>query len=328
VKVSVVVPVYNAATYVEQAVHSALQQPQTAEVLLVDDGSQDGSLSLCRDLERRQRRVRVLRHVDGGNRGASASRNLGITASAASFIAFLDADDFMLEGRFEPAQARFARDASIDGVYDAVGTCLEGETAREWWAEHRGDSMLTTISAPIAPEELFAALLSWRHGWFCTDGIVVRRQLFERTGLFDTGLHLAEDSLMWRKMALAGRLVGGSIDRAVAMRRVHGDNTIIRRQQDDMVQNREMLRRLLRWSRAREVPESDRHAVIAALVRQIQRSGSSSHLGILARAVSVRQILALISIDHLVLRNPIWLRAIRDASGWAGRSGRLWGRRS
>ena len=57
----------------------------------------------------------------------------------------------------------------------------------------------------------------------------------------------------------------GSLDRAVAMRRVHGMNTIIRRQHDDMAQNREMLRRLLRWCRDRRVRDSDRQALITAL---------------------------------------------------------------
>ena len=268
--------------------------------------------------------MRVLRHADGGNHGASASRNMGITSSVADFVAFLDADDFMLEGRFEPAQARFAQDPSIDGVYDAVGTCLEGETARDWWAEHHGDWMLTTVTMAIQPEELFGELLFWRHGWFCTDGIVVRRQLFQRTGLFDTGLHLAEDSLMWRKMALAGRLVGGSIDRAVAMRRIHGNNTIIRYQQDNTAQHREMLRRLLRWSRRRKLRESDWQALITALVRQIERP--SYHLGILARAAR-QQVLRGVE-RSAVVAQPCLRSAAGDATGWTAVRRRLWRRRS
>jgi glycosyltransferase involved in cell wall biosynthesis len=327
VKVSVVIPVYNAEAYVEQAVLSALEQPQTAEVVLIEDGSSDESLPRCLDLARAHPRVRLLRHADGGNHGASASRNLGITSCVGDFIAFLDADDFMLDDRFAPAQARFAENPSIDGVYDAVDTCFEGETARRWWTEHRGTAMLTTLNAVIAPEQLFADLLSWRHGWFCTDGIVVRRQLFERTGLFDTGLQLAEDSLLWRKMALVGRLVGGSLDRPVATRRVHGGNTIISRLEDDAPLNREMLRRLLRWCRGRELRDSDRHALIAALVNQIEPSGSSYRLGIVPRAMRAIQLLALVASDPQVMRNATWRRAASDAIGLTSLRRRLSGRR-
>jgi glycosyltransferase involved in cell wall biosynthesis len=313
-KVSVIVPVYNAERYLEQAVRSVLVQPQTVEVLLIDDGSTDASLSICSALASQDRRVRVLRHADGTNQGAAASRNLGIRSATADFIAFLDADDYMLEGRFEPADARFAEDPSIDGVYDAVGTFLEGETAIEWWSRNRGAEMLTTITASIAPEDLFVDLLTWRHGWFCTDGIVVRQHLIDRTGLFDTALHLAEDSLMWRKMAIVGRLVGGSLDRPVAMRRVHGNNTIIRAENDDMAQNREMLRRLLRWCRARGISESYRHAVIATLVNQTQRTAPRPSVDIWSRAVHAARLLALIPNDPLVLRNAIWRRATREAA--------------
>jgi len=314
---SVVIPVYNTERYVEQAVRSALRQTQVAEILVVDDGSRDGSLDVCVELARQERRVKVLRHADGGNRGAAASRNLGVASATGDFIAFLDADDFMLDGRFDAAEARFVQDPSVDGVYDAVGTVFESSAARDWWAKRHGANTLTTIRTAMPPEQLFPALLSWQHGWFCTDGIVVRKQLFDRTGFFDSGLKLGEDSLMWRKMALVGRLVAGSLDRPVAMRRVHGENTIIRRQDDDIAQNREILRRLLRWTRDRHSPALDRHAIITALVYQMQRTSSHPDRGIWTRMLETVRMLALVSSDPLVLRNPIWRRAVRESTGLA-----------
>ena len=77
-EVSVIIPVYNAAAYVGQAVRSALEQPETREVILIEDGSQDTSLQVCRELEGAFDSVRLLRHPDGKNLGAGASRNLGI----------------------------------------------------------------------------------------------------------------------------------------------------------------------------------------------------------------------------------------------------------
>ena len=98
--VSVVIPVYQAAAFVEQAVESALAQPETGEVLLVEDGSGDGSLAECERLAAGDGRVRLLRHPNGENRGAGASRNLGIEQSTCPLVAFLDADDYYLLGRF------------------------------------------------------------------------------------------------------------------------------------------------------------------------------------------------------------------------------------
>ena len=133
---------------------------------------------------------------------------------------------------------------------------------------------------------------------------------------------------MWRKMALVGRLVAGSLDRAVAIRRVHGMNTIIRRQHDDMAQNREMLRRLLRWCRDRRVRDSDRHAIISALVHQMHRSRGPLDRGIWGRTVFAARMLALVSTDLLVVRNPIWRRAAREAAGRAMQPNRMWRRPS
>lgn len=75
-KVSVVIPVYNAAPFVRDAVESALAQPETGEVILVEDGSLDDSLTVCRALAAENDRVKLYRHPNGENCGAGASRFL------------------------------------------------------------------------------------------------------------------------------------------------------------------------------------------------------------------------------------------------------------
>lgn len=75
-KISVVIPVYNAEKYVESAVNSALQQKETAEVILVEDNSPDNALAICTKLSQDNPRVRLIRHSDGENHGAGESRNL------------------------------------------------------------------------------------------------------------------------------------------------------------------------------------------------------------------------------------------------------------
>ena len=91
--VDVIIPVYNAAEYVRRAAGSVLATPG-ARLILVDDGSTDGSGAICDDLAADER-VTVL-HQE--NRGASAARNAGLAAASAEYVAFLDADDELFPG--------------------------------------------------------------------------------------------------------------------------------------------------------------------------------------------------------------------------------------
>jgi glycosyltransferase involved in cell wall biosynthesis len=93
-RVSVVICVYNGEKFVGRAIDSALAQGfDGAEVVVVDDGSTDGTSAI---LARYGDRIRVVRQ---GNRGLAASRNVGVQASRAEYVAFLDADDVWLAGR-------------------------------------------------------------------------------------------------------------------------------------------------------------------------------------------------------------------------------------
>ncbi|MBP7177346.1 MAG: glycosyltransferase family 2 protein, partial [Thermoclostridium sp.] len=129
--VSIITPVYNAASYIVRAVESALAQPEVREVILVEDCSPDDSLAVCRQLACLYPQVKLFQHPGGVNRGAGPSRNLGIIKSTCPYIAFLDADDFYLPARFSAAQAVFEQHSDCDGVYDAVGMYYEDEASRE-----------------------------------------------------------------------------------------------------------------------------------------------------------------------------------------------------
>ncbi|WP_404381861.1 glycosyltransferase [Knoellia locipacati] len=92
VRVSVVVPVYNVEEYLEQCVTSALDQThEHLDIVLIDDGSTDGSGALCDDLAHRDPRVRV---VHQENRGLSAARNAGLSLADGDLVTFLDSDDW------------------------------------------------------------------------------------------------------------------------------------------------------------------------------------------------------------------------------------------
>ncbi len=222
-RVSVVIPVYNAAEFVSRAVESALQQEQTSQVILVEDNSIDGSLEVCRQLDARYEQVTLVRHSDGGNHGAGASRNLGIQLADAPFVAFLDADDFYLDGRFLKARDLLESDGKIDGVYEPIGVHYQDDNSRGIWSE-KGDGELSMLHERVSPERLFDVLIEIRSGSFTLDGLVVRKSAFWRDDPFNKDLRLHQDTAMMIQLSHYAKLVPGRMDEPVAMRRVHPGN--------------------------------------------------------------------------------------------------------
>ena len=92
-KVSIIIPVYNTKKYLEQCVFSIIEQTyQNIEVLLVDDGSTDGTSDLCDEIAKKDSRVRVIHKTNGG---AATARNLGIDEATGEYVMFVDSDDWL-----------------------------------------------------------------------------------------------------------------------------------------------------------------------------------------------------------------------------------------
>lgn len=100
VKVSVVIPVYNAEKYLRQCLDSVLGQSlREIEVICVDDGSTDGSIEILREYSERDRRFTALYNPE--NKHAGICRNLGLEKARGEYVLFLDSDDWILEGSLE-----------------------------------------------------------------------------------------------------------------------------------------------------------------------------------------------------------------------------------
>lgn len=112
---AVMIAAFNAETTLERAVLSALAQPETAEVVVIDDASSDGTLQLARSLAARDTRVIVISAEQ--NAGPSAARNRGIAVTTAPWLTILDADDYMLPRRL---RALHAVAADCDFLADAL----------------------------------------------------------------------------------------------------------------------------------------------------------------------------------------------------------------
>ncbi len=228
-RISVVVPVYKAAPYVRQAVESALMQPETGEVILIEDASPDDSLRVCEELAAEYDKVRLLRHPNGDNRGAGESRNLGIRESQYDLIAFLDADDYYLPERFHEPLHIMAK-TGADGVYEGLGMHFESDEAAKRWKTlnkpPKIPGMGLTVYETIPPDDLFAAMVRGGKGHFGLIGLVVKRAALEDVGMFPAHLRQAQDTALIYKLAATHRLFPGRLDTPVANRRIHENNRV------------------------------------------------------------------------------------------------------
>ena len=177
-RLGVAIPCYNAAPWVGRAIRSALASgPDDVVVVVVDDGSSDGSPDAVRAVD--DPRVTL---EAGPNRGACAARNRGLAiaeAAGAEYVLFLDADDY-LEGPVLAAAGRVAGETGADMVLsDMHIERPEGRTLRPLY------------SGEVTPEELFAG---WMRGDYVNpSGILWRAAFVRRIGGWDENLARAQD---------------------------------------------------------------------------------------------------------------------------------------
>lgn len=235
-EVSVIVPFYNAEKFIRRAVESAIELEEVKEIILVFDGSPDNSLNICKELEIQFERVKLVWHPNFENRGAGASRNLGIQKSVYDYIAFLDADDYYLPNRFDNSKVIFQNNPKVDAVYEAVGTVLLDESSRTSFSKMRNishesvEEMVSFVKYPLEGPQFFNSLIKENNGYPHTDGITIRRKLIEKVGFFNEKLRLHQDSEYWIRLSFYGWFSpGGSKKDLVAKRGVHSDNRITKR---------------------------------------------------------------------------------------------------
>lgn len=113
VRVSVIIPVYNAAPYIKSCIHSVLSQKLRVEVICVDDCSTDESFSICQEYARRDNRIKVVRN--SVNRFAGKCRNYGAALARGEYLMFLDADDKLEEGSLKKFY-KIAKDEDLDVI--------------------------------------------------------------------------------------------------------------------------------------------------------------------------------------------------------------------
>lgn len=135
-KLSIIIPVYNAEKYLKETIESIITQEGEYELILVDDGSMDGSLSICNHYAAYDNRIQVI-HTN--NRGVSNARNVGLEAAQGEYIQFVDSDDKLAEGALK--RIFYEIQSDIDVV--VFSFCTFGNEQNEVIIPHMEDISLS-----------------------------------------------------------------------------------------------------------------------------------------------------------------------------------------
>lgn len=206
--VSVIIPTYNNGRYVAETVRTVLSQTFTdLEVIVVDDGSTDGT---AEELAVFEGRIRYVRQQNGG---PAKARNRGISASTGQYLAFCDADDLWLPTKVEKQVDFLNRHADHRMVYSDLlvfDTRPDNVIHPSWLAVKQFD----------AGGMIVAQLL--RECFILTSSVLVRRECLSMVGGFDEELPLRQDYDLW--LRIAREFAIGKMDEVLVLKREHDSN--------------------------------------------------------------------------------------------------------
>lgn len=199
--VSVIIPTYNRANLLSNAVDSVLAQDyQAIEVIVVDDGSTDGTQAVARQFGDR------IKYIKRKNGGPAAARNTGIAASSGEIIALLDSDDLWLPGKLQKQMPLFD-DAQVKIAHCAV--TVRDIPIKKSWYDYPGDIV-----------EFHTVM---RGRGFQTPGVLFRRSIYNEIGPFDEILPYGrEDIDYW--LRITARYSSHGVAESLAIYQVHGAN--------------------------------------------------------------------------------------------------------
>ncbi len=194
--ISVVIPLYNKAGQIGETLRSVLNQSfGHFEVVIVDDGSTDGSAAMAEGVE--DPRIRLIRQ---SNQGVAAARNRGIEESRCELIAFLDADDL-----WQPDYLQTQYELSLKYPQCSVFAC------NYEFADSEGGVYPTIIKRlPFDTEEgildNYFEVASVSHPPLWTSAVMVRKAAIRKIGCFPAGVKSGEDLLTWARLACANEI--------------------------------------------------------------------------------------------------------------------------
>lgn len=201
-RISVIIPAYNQAQYLRAAVESAATQSLAPhEIIVVNDGSTDGTAALCRELGS------AIHYWEEPHSGLGATRNKGFAVASGDFIAFLDADDIWEHDKLEKQRRYLHEHPDTDMVFGLCRQFISPELPAARQAALKGDGEIVN--------GIFAGCM------------LTTRAVIEKTGPFASHFQVGE-FIDWFSRASDLGHTHAIIDSVVIHRRLHGENMSLR----------------------------------------------------------------------------------------------------
>jgi glycosyltransferase involved in cell wall biosynthesis len=198
---TVIVPAYNAAATIAQAIRSVRAQTSPSfEVIAVDDGSGDSTLRILEEAAAEDGRIEVIHQA---NTGPGAARNAAIERASGRYLTFLDSDDLLLPAYLETMEAVLEPDPTIGLVHTRAWVLDEaaggGRIRRAVWPRPG-----YVTGSRDDPPDARSAVVALAAANYVGAVQTARRTAVERAGGLDADLHQAEDYDLWLRIAIAG----------------------------------------------------------------------------------------------------------------------------
>jgi glycosyltransferase involved in cell wall biosynthesis len=205
--VSILIPCYNARPWIAQCIQSAVDQTYPhKEIVVVDDGSTDGSQDVVREFGDR------VRFEAGPNRGSNVARNRLVELSRGSWLSFLDADDYYLPEKIERQMALVERNANLDVVYSPTTAFIQktGEMHQQ----------------PVEDDDLFANYIRWAR--FSTIALLWKKSAIQEVGGWNENQPVCQEHELLLRLILSGK-VFEQLREPLSVYRIASDSSISRR---------------------------------------------------------------------------------------------------
>lgn len=191
--VSIVMPNYNGAKYIEFAIKSVINQThKNWELLVIDDGSKDGSEKIVEEFIKKDSRIKLFFHPNKANKKVSATRNLGLANANGDYIALLDNDDVWNENKLERQLNVFNKYADVGIVYSQLTTLFDGvETDFPKICGSGAEGENKDAFKAMVKDEL----------WMPNSSVIFKKEVLKRVPQFDEKLkYQVEDHLFFTKV--------------------------------------------------------------------------------------------------------------------------------
>lgn len=208
VKVSVIIPAYNAEKYIHQCVSSVLEQSyQDFEVIVVNDGSTDSTRSIVEALALQDLRIKL---INKKNSGRAKARNTGITLASGEWLAFLDADDYWKADKLEK-QLEVACKEKTGVVYSL-----------RVWVDQYGNEQVGDVLHTLPVGEIFEQLIEGNY--LCTSTVMVKRAVVVAAGGFSEREEFrnCQDYDLWVRISILTTF--SAVEEGLVFYRVHDSN--------------------------------------------------------------------------------------------------------